>query len=89
MSTGSGCVMLISVFISGVSPAGKRNLRQELNHLANLAHRDHHHHQQLLTCQEVVVQVLPWRRGVVGIQGEHQVGVQLRRSAQDGNKGVS
>lgn len=37
------------------------------------------------TCQKVVVQVLPWRRGVVRIQGEHKVVVQLQRRRRKEN----
>lgn len=31
-----------------------------------------------VTCEEVVVQVSPWRCGVVRIEGEHEVIVKLR-----------
>lgn len=45
------------------------------------------HGRLVCTCEEVVVEVSPWRRGVVRIEGEDEVVVKLREVAEEGEGG--
>ncbi len=41
------------------------------------------HRWLICTCEEVVIQVLPWRRGVVRIEGEHEFIVELLKVGRE------